>query len=132
MLRTTTVLNVRSGAARDGLCATAKSFEKLRGVHSIFERFASVDEDDGDFFVVFLAEFGVGIDIDFAPDEVVVGLKLRELIFDYFAEGASVAGVDENFVHWAIVDGKLGTSALVLRCALSKTESKFVWARFVQ
>ena len=105
MLRTTTVLNVRSGAARDGLCATAKSFEKLRGVHSIFERFASVDEDDGDFFVVFLAEFGVGIDIDFAPDEVVVGLKLRELIFDYFAEVASVAGVDENFVHWAIVDG---------------------------
>lgn len=31
--------------------------------------------------------------------------KLRELIFDYFAEMATVAGIDEDFVHSFILEG---------------------------
>jgi len=33
-------------------------------------------------------------------------LKLRELIFDFFAEVATVARVDEDFVHSVILEGQ--------------------------
>ena len=77
----------------------SESPKELGWVHSVLEGLPSVDEDYGNFFVVLLPEFGVLIDVDFAPGEVVTRLEFCKLLFDDFAEVAAIARVDENFVH---------------------------------
>ena len=73
-------------------------------VDAIFECFASVDEDYGDFVVVLLLKLGIGVDVDFAPVEVIAGLELAKLILDDVAKVASFARVDDDLVHGAILE----------------------------
>jgi len=77
--------------------------KELHAVHVVFEGLAAVDEDDRNLLVVELAKVGVGVDVDYAPVEGCLGLQLREGVFDDVAEVTSGAGVDDHFMHEAIV-----------------------------
>jgi hypothetical protein len=55
--------------------------EKFLFVHAVFEGFAAIDEDDGDFVVELAAEFGVGINVNFVPSEATAARKFREAFF---------------------------------------------------
>lgn len=77
--------------------------QKLLAIHVVLEGLAAIDEYDRDFVVVLLAEFGIGVDVDLAPSEFGVGLRLDQRIFDDIAEVAALAGVDDDLVHGFIV-----------------------------
>ena len=55
--------------------------------------------------VEFLDEVGVGVNVDFAPVEVGLGVEGGEGVLDDVTEVAAFAGVDEDFVHGGIVNG---------------------------
>jgi len=65
-------------------------------VHAVLEGFAAVDEYDGNFVVELAAEFEVGVDIDFAPDEAAAAGEFTEALLDHFAEVTSLAGVHDD------------------------------------
>jgi hypothetical protein len=65
-------------------------------VHAVFEGFAAVDEDDGDFIVKLAADFVIGIHVDFTPGEAALAGKLDQAFLDDFAEMASLAGVNHD------------------------------------
>ena len=65
-------------------------------VHVVFEGFAAVDEDDGDFIVKLAADFVIGINVDFTPGEAALPGKLDQAFLDDFAEMASLAGVNHD------------------------------------
>ena len=72
-----------------------KFAEELSFVQAVFERFASIDEDDGDFVGELAAELFVGIHIDFLPAEHATSLKLDQALFDNLAQMAAFSGVDQ-------------------------------------
>ncbi len=70
-------------------------------VEAVLERFASVDKDHRDFFVIAALELGVGVNIHLAPGEGAGSRQTGELLLYDVAEMASDAGVDEDFgEHW--------------------------------
>ena len=66
-------------------------------VHAVLESFAAVDEDYGDFVGVEVADFGVGVDVDFAPGEAASFLEFGEALLDDFAEMTSLARIEDDF-----------------------------------
>ena len=66
-------------------------------VHAIFERFAAIDEDDGDLVVILASEFDVGVDIYFTPVEAATLMEFDEALLDDFAEMAPLPGINDNF-----------------------------------
>jgi hypothetical protein len=85
----------RRGRGRAGKASLAGEFAKeFALVHAVFEGFAAVDEDDGDFIVKLAAEVVIGINIDFTPGEAAMTGKLDQAFLDDFAEMASLAGVN--------------------------------------
>ena len=65
-------------------------------VQAIFEGFAAVDENDGDFVGKLAAELVVGVDVDFLPGEAAAAMELGEGFFDDLAEVAAFAGVEHD------------------------------------
>jgi hypothetical protein len=70
--------------------------EEFPLVHVVFEGFAAVDEDDGDFIVKLAPDFVIGINVDFTPGEAALTGKLDQAFLDDFAEMASLAGVNHD------------------------------------
>jgi hypothetical protein len=68
--------------------------EELALVHVVLESFAAVDEDNRDIVVELATQFGVGVDINFAPAEAAVALELREALFDDFAKMAPLPRIN--------------------------------------
>ena len=66
-------------------------------IHAVFERFAPVDEDDGDLVVVLAAEIGIGVNIHIAPVEAAALVEFDEALLDDFAEMTALAGIDDDF-----------------------------------
>jgi hypothetical protein len=79
--------------------STGQLAQEVLLVHAVLESFAAVDEDDGDFVGVAAADFGVGIYVDFAPDEAAAFLELDEAFLDNLAEMTSFAGIDDDFAR---------------------------------
>jgi type II restriction enzyme len=79
----------------------------------VFEGLAAIDEDDGDLFVVLLAECGVGVDVDLAPLEGGLAVELDERVLDDITEVAALARVDDDVVHEAIVNAGVGLAGSV-------------------
>jgi len=65
-------------------------------VHAVFEGFAAVDEDDGDFVSKLAAELVVGVDVDFLPVEAAAAMELGKGLFDDLAKMAAFAGVKHD------------------------------------
>jgi len=65
-------------------------------VHAVFEGFAAVDEDDGDFVGELAAELLVGVDVNFLPGKTAAALKFGEGFFDDLAKVAAFAGVEHD------------------------------------
>jgi hypothetical protein len=65
-------------------------------VHAIFEGFAAVDEDDGDFVGELAAELVVGVDVDFLPDKATAAVEFGERFFDDLAKVAAFASVEHD------------------------------------
>jgi hypothetical protein len=75
---------------------TGKPAQEFLLVHAVLERFASVNEDHGNFVVKLAAEFVVGVDVDFAPDESSAAGELGETLLNHFAEMTAFAGVNHH------------------------------------
>lgn len=83
------------------ICGTQSGLqaaEEVPFVEVVLEGFAAVEEDDGDFVVEALLEFGVGVDVDDAESEVGAGGEAGELVLDHVAEVAALATVDGDLV----------------------------------
>jgi hypothetical protein len=81
-------------AAKTGLAGQLA--QKLLFIHVVLEGFAAIDEDDGDFVVVLAAEIGVGVYVDVLPGEAATAGELRQALFHYFTQVASLAGIDHD------------------------------------
>jgi len=93
--------------------SAGEAAEELLLVHAVLEGFASVDEDYGDLVGVAATNFGVGLDINFAPDEASALFELGETLFDDLAKMASFAGVKNDLApvcHAGSVAGEAATS----------------------
>ena len=66
-------------------------------VHAVLERFAAIDEDDGNLVVVLAAKIGIGVNIHIAPVEAAALMELDEALLDDFAEMTAPAGIDDDF-----------------------------------
>jgi hypothetical protein len=62
----------------------------------VLESFATVDEDDGDFVVELAAEFGVGVNVNVAPDKTATARELMEAFFYNLTKMASFTGVNHD------------------------------------
>jgi hypothetical protein len=78
--------------------------QKLKPIHAVLERLASVDENYGHLIVVLLSQLRVDIDVHLAPLEVGITLDLRQRLLDDVAEMTSLARIDHNVMHRAIVN----------------------------
>jgi hypothetical protein len=65
-------------------------------VHTVFEGFAAIDEDDGDLVGELAAELVVGVYVNFLPVEAAPAVELGQGFFDDLAEVAAFAGVDHD------------------------------------
>jgi hypothetical protein len=75
--------------------------EELLLVHTVFERFAPVDENYGDFIGKAPAKVFVGVDIDFTPLEATTALQFREALLDDLAQVAPFARIHHHISrHW--------------------------------
>lgn len=90
------------------LASPCERSQKLARIHAIFERLPSIDKDDGDLIVIFLAQFRIAIDIHLAPLKIGFRLDPVERLFDYVAEMASLAGINYYVVHMQIVNTVAG------------------------
>jgi hypothetical protein len=70
--------------------------EKVVFVHAVFEGFAAVDEDDGDFVGELAAELVVGVNVDFLQIESAAAMEFGESLLHDFAEVAAFAGVEHD------------------------------------
>ena len=66
-------------------------------VEAVFEGFAAVDEDDGDFVGELAAQAFVGVNVHFAPAEATPALEFGELFLHDFAEMAAFSRIDDDF-----------------------------------
>jgi hypothetical protein len=66
-------------------------------IHVVLERFASVDEDDGDLVVVLAAEVGIRVNIHIAPLKAAALMEFDEALLDDFAKMAALAGIYDDF-----------------------------------
>ena len=73
--------------------------EKFLLVHAVLKRLAAVDEDYRNFVGVEAADFGAGVDVDFAPVEAASLVQLGEALFHNFAEVASFTGVNDHLAN---------------------------------
>jgi len=67
--------------------------EELLLVHAILEGFTAIDEYDRNFIVKLAAEFVVGVDVDFVPDEPTAAGELVKTLLHHFAKVASFARI---------------------------------------
>ena len=70
--------------------------QKLPLVHPVLEGFPAINEDHWNFIVVLTAEFGVGVDVDLAPDEAAPARQLGKTFLHHFAEVASLPGINHD------------------------------------
>jgi hypothetical protein len=70
--------------------------EEFLLVHVILEGLAAIDENDRNFIVELAAEFDVGVDVDFLPDEPSAAGEFGETFLHHFAKVASLAGIDDD------------------------------------
>ena len=68
-------------------------------VHVVFEGFATVDEDDGDFVGELAVELIVGVDVDFLPVEASPAMEFGQRFFDDLAEVTAFAGVKDDLTR---------------------------------
>jgi hypothetical protein len=83
--------------------STGQLAEEVGFVHAVFEGFAAVDEDDGDFVSELAAELVVAVDVDVLPGEAAAAMEFGEGFFDDLAEVTSFAGVENDLAglgHW--------------------------------
>jgi hypothetical protein len=65
-------------------------------VHAVFEGFAAVDENDGDFVGELAAELVVGVNVDFLQIESAPSMEFGQRLLNNFAQVAAFAGVNHN------------------------------------
>jgi hypothetical protein len=65
-------------------------------VHVIFEGFATVDEDNGDFVGELASELVVGVDVDFLQIEAAATMEFGQSLLHNFAQVAAFAGVNHD------------------------------------
>jgi hypothetical protein len=65
-------------------------------VHAVFEGFAAVDEDDGDFVGELAAELVVGVNVDFLQVESASAMEFGQRLLYNFAQVAAFARVNHN------------------------------------
>ena len=70
--------------------------EEFLLVHSVFEGFAAINEDDGDFIVKQAAEVGIAVHINFVPGKSASARKLRKAFFDDLTEMAPFARIQDD------------------------------------
>src|SRR5580765_8159598 len=80
-----------------GAALTGQLAQEVVLVHAIFESFAAINEDDGDFITELAAQAVVGVHVHFAPGEAATAMELGESFLDDFAEMAALAGIDDHF-----------------------------------
>jgi hypothetical protein len=73
--------------------------EEVAFLHVVFEGFSSVHEDHGNLVPILAAQFGVVVDVDFAPVEGAAILQAAQGIFHHVAEMASGPRIDHDFTH---------------------------------
>src|SRR5271157_2085588 len=88
-----------TGVTEEHRGSTSQFAEEFLLVHAVLEGFAAVDEDDGNFVVVEVAECGVGINVHLAPGEAAVFVELDEGLLDDLAKVASPAGIHDHFAR---------------------------------
>ena len=86
--------NLSSGQLRESAGQLPQEF---LFIHAVLERFATVDEDDGDLVVVLAAEVGIGVNIHIAPVETAALMEFDEALLDDFAEMTPLPGIDDYF-----------------------------------
>jgi len=64
--------------------------------HAVFESFAAVDEDHGNFVGELAAEIVVGVDINFLPIEAAAAVELGHRFFDDFTKVAALARINND------------------------------------
>jgi hypothetical protein len=65
-------------------------------VHVVFESFAAVNENHGNFIVELATKFGVHVDVNLLPGKATAAGEFGEALLDHFAEMAAFAGVDND------------------------------------
>jgi hypothetical protein len=65
-------------------------------VHAVLEGFTAIDEDDRDFVVELAPKFGVSVYVDLLPGKSPPPRQLGQALFDYFAQVASLAGINHD------------------------------------
>ena len=75
---------------------TGQLAQEFSLIHPVFEGFAAVDEDDRHFVGELTAQGFVAIDVHFLPVKTAAALEFVQGFFDYFAQMASLAGVNHN------------------------------------
>jgi len=70
--------------------------QELLFVHPVLEDFSAVNENHRNFVVERPTEFGVRVDVDFAPSETAPTRELAEALLDDFAKMTTFAGVNHD------------------------------------
>lgn len=70
--------------------------EEFLLVHSVFEGFAAINEDDRDLIVKLAAEVGIAVHINFVPAKSASARKLGKTFLDDFTEMAPFARVQDD------------------------------------
>src|SRR5690349_12218513 len=73
--------------------------QEITLVHVVLECFPPIDKYHRHFVVVAVAQFGIGIDINFLPRELSLGLQPGKALLDNVAQMTRPAGVNHNFVR---------------------------------
>src|ERR1700674_2753046 len=82
------------GLGKSGKASPGELAEKVGFIHAVFEGFAAVDEDDGNFVGELGAELFVAVHVYVLPGEAAAAVQFGERFFDDFAEVTSLAGVE--------------------------------------
>ena len=85
-------------------------------VHAVFECFAAIDEDYGDFVGELAAELVVGVYVDFLPVETAPAMELGQGFFDDLAEVAAFASVEHDLAG-------IGHAASLAEMGLARSKS---------
>ena len=73
--------------------------EEFLFVHAVLECLIAIDKDDRDLIVILTSEFGIAVNVNFAPMEAASLMKFDEALLDDFAEMTTLARIDDNLAR---------------------------------
>ena len=62
----------------------------------VLEGFASIDKHDRNFVVILTPQFGIAVDVNFAPGKAAASRELRKALLYNFAQMAALARIDDD------------------------------------